>query len=56
MTVRVTVLKGGDAGRYYLESAGLGGYYLDDGEPTGGGGVGPLRCWDSTARSTTRRS
>ncbi len=43
MTVRVTVLKGGDAGRYYLESAGLGGYYLDDGEPTG-------RWWGRAAR------
>ena len=33
MTVRVTTLKGPDAGLYYVE--GLPSYYLDAGEPTG---------------------
>ena len=33
MTVRVTTLKGPDAGLYYVEA--LGGYYLDAGEPLG---------------------
>ena len=33
MTVRVTTLKGPDAGLYYVE--GLPGYYLDAGEPAG---------------------
>src|SRR5947209_14865936 len=33
MTVRVTTLKGTDAGRYYVE--GLPSYYLDSGEPPG---------------------
>jgi conjugative relaxase-like TrwC/TraI family protein len=33
VTVRVTTLKGGDAGLYYVE--GLHSYYLDAGEPTG---------------------
>ena len=33
MTVRVTTLKGGEAGRYYTEQ--LPSYYLDAGEPPG---------------------
>ena len=33
MTARVTTLKGGDAGRYYVED--LPSYYLDSGEPPG---------------------
>ncbi|MGH8946588.1 MAG: relaxase domain-containing protein, partial [Acidimicrobiia bacterium] len=41
MTVRVTVLKGIEAGRYYTER--LPGYYLDGGEPPG-------RWWGSAAQ------
>lgn len=44
MTVRVTVLKGESAGRYYLDEGGLGRYYLDDGEPAG-------QWWGSAAAS-----
>ncbi|MCU1497584.1 MAG: hypothetical protein JWM47_1537 [Acidimicrobiales bacterium] len=43
MTVRVTTLKGPEAGRYYVEA--LGGYYLDCDEPEGvwrGRGAGAL--------------
>ncbi|MGA7272196.1 MAG: MobF family relaxase, partial [Acidimicrobiia bacterium] len=43
MTVRVTTLKGADAGRYYTDR--LPSYYLDGGEPPGrwwGGGAGDL--------------
>jgi conjugative relaxase-like TrwC/TraI family protein len=44
MTVRVTTLKGADAGAYYVEA--LPNYYLDSGEPRGvwlGAGAGMLR-------------
>ena len=43
MTVRVTTLKGADAGAYYVEA--LPNYYLDSGEPRGvwfGDGAGLL--------------
>ena len=55
MTVRVTTLKGADAGLYYVEA--LPSYYLDAGEPAGvwhGLGAEPPRAW--SARSTTTPS
>jgi hypothetical protein len=47
MTVRVTTLKGPDAGLYYVEA--LPSYYLDAGEPTWEGVFADL--YRSAARS-----
>ena len=54
MTVRVTTLKGADAGAYYVEA--LPNYYLQSGEPVASGSATARAGSDSPARSTTTPS